>query len=140
VDADGPLDIIILIFVLAIMMPIMVNQALPLYQTARSNFDDYIVDTALPTTGTLKPTPREFNTDDAMLMLAIQDEYCPQPKEVQINVGTTSGPVIDINSSFVAYKSTGLSEAYSVMPASPENVNMSLYVGPSGMRKWVVSN
>ena len=136
---DDILDIIILIVTLALMSPVMISQSIPLFRGDLGGFNDQIEKTALHTDSTLHPLARTFTTEDTMLMLAVQDEYCPQPKSVEIDVDTPTGPDISIDQNYVAYKESGLSTAYGAMQTGLSNVNMNLYVGPNGLRKWVVS-
>ncbi|GMQ55941.1 hypothetical protein AN1V17_03330 [Vallitalea sediminicola] len=131
---DDMIDIIITILLLAIFIPITVSLAHPFYRGELGGFGVQIEKTALKTQGELLPNQKSFTSNDTMLLLAVADEYFPEPKIIEIN-----GTVININSAFFTNKIPTLQAAYAAMPYV-KDMNIELYVGKYGLRKWVISN
>ncbi|WP_273321518.1 hypothetical protein [Vallitalea guaymasensis] len=131
---DDMIDIVTTVIILAILMPITVSLARPFYRDELGGFGVQIEKTALKTQGELLPNRKDFNSNDAMLLLAVADEYFPEPKIIEIN-----GTVINIDSVFFTNRIPALQAAYAAMP-TVRDMNIQLYVGKDIQRKWVISN
>ncbi|MCT4687531.1 hypothetical protein [Vallitalea sp.] len=133
-QTDDMIDIVTTVIILAILIPITISLARPFYRNELGGFGVQIEKTALKTQGELLPNKKEFNSNDTMLLLAVADEYFPEPKIIEIN-----GAVINIDSVFFTNRIPALQAAYAAMP-TVRNMNIQLYVGKNIQRKWVISN
>lgn len=131
---DDMIDIVTTVIILAILIPITVSLARPFYRNELGGFGVQIEKTALKTQGELLPNKKDFNSNDTMLLLAVADEYFPEPKIIEIN-----GTVINIDSVFFTNRIPALQAAYAAMP-TVRDMNIQLYVGKEIQRKWVISN
>ncbi|WP_113672719.1 hypothetical protein [Vallitalea guaymasensis] len=131
---DDMIDIVTTVIILAILIPITVSLARPFYRNELGGFGVQIEKTALKTQGELLPNNKDFNSNDTMLLLAVADEYFPEPKIIEIN-----GTVINIDSVFFTNRIPALQAAYAAMP-TVRDMNIQLYVGKEIQRKWVISN
>lgn len=131
---DDMIDIVTTVIILAILIPITVSLARPFYRNELGGFGVQIEKTALKTQGELLPNNKDFNSNDTMLLLAVADEYFPEPKIIEIN-----GTVINIDSVFFTNRIPALQAAYAAMP-TVRDMNIQLYVGKDIQRKWVISN
>ncbi|GMQ63553.1 hypothetical protein [Vallitalea maricola] len=133
-QTDDMIDIVTTVIILAILIPITVSLARPFYRNELGGFGVQIEKTALKTQGELLPNKKDFNSNDTMLLLAVADEYFPEPKIIEIN-----GTVINIDSVFFTNRIPALQAAYAAMP-TVRDMNIQLYVGKEIQRKWVISN
>ncbi|QUH29117.1 hypothetical protein [Vallitalea guaymasensis] len=133
-QTDDMIDIVTTVIILAILIPITVSLARPFYRNELGGFGVQIEKTALKTQGELLPNNKDFNSNDTMLLLAVADEYFPEPKIIEIN-----GTVINIDSVFFTNRIPALQSAYAAMP-TVRDMNIQLYVGKDIQRKWVISN
>ncbi|WP_105614118.1 hypothetical protein [Vallitalea okinawensis] len=136
--SDDAFDFVILMCVLVIFVPIMVTYSVPLLKGEVGGFDTQIEKTALKTSGEIIPHKREMTTADVLLMLVIADRYTPEPKNLQININAPSNEII-LDDNFLYNKREGIQIAYAAMPNTVP-IQLKLYVGENGMRKWVVED
>lgn len=133
-QADDALDIVVLIIIVALFIPMVVKASIPLFSGNIGGFNTQIEKTAYQTESEIIPVKREINTDDVLLSLVVADRYTPLPKKLKINVGDGEQEIA-IDNFYLENKIEGLNRAKSVMPTL-KDVNLDLYVGPSGMRYW----
>lgn len=134
--SDDAFDFIGLMFVLVLFVPIMVIYSIPLFKGDVGGFDTRIEKTALKTDGEIIPKKRQMTTDDVLLMLVIADRYTPLPAKLQINTYAPSAEIAIIDQ-FFSNKRHYIQQAYTAMPIQVP-IDLKLYVGKDGMRKWVV--
>lgn len=135
-QTDDMIDIVTTVIILAILIPITVSFARPFYEKELGGFGVQIEKTALKTQGELLPNKKDFNPNDVMLLLAIADEYFPEPKIIEIN-----GTVINIDSVFFTNRIPALQTTYAALPTQKDkNMKLELYVSKDIQRKWVISN
>ena len=130
-NTDDIIDVVVTILILALFVPIMIGQTVPLLRGTLGGFDVQIEKTALPTRGEIAPIKNSFTSHDAILMLVVADDYFPDPRVVEIN-GTT----INIDAAFLGNRVGALQQAAAAMP-TVKDMQYELYVGPTGKRKWV---
>lgn len=136
-ESDDAFDVLTLILALAIFLPIMILQTIPLFQGHVGGFGVQIEKTAQVTHAEIIPDERKVSTDDILLMLVVADSYTPEPKKIRLS---TSGTPLEISldNSFFNNKVLMLQEAKAAMPTTMEDVKLELFSGPSGMRFWDV--
>lgn len=88
--SDDILDILLLLFVIAILTPIMITNAIPLFKGDVGGFHTLIEKTAQESAGEIKPIERPFKREDVLLMAIIADRKMPQPARIQSIVDGTS--------------------------------------------------
>lgn len=133
-NTDDIIDVIVTIVIIALFSAIAIANTMPLYKGDLGGFNVQVDKTALPTKGEIIPMKKDFTTHDTILMLAIADDYFPEPRVVEIN-----GITINIDSAFLQNRTLALMQAAAAMPSNG-NMTYELYVGPSGKRKWVFEN
>ncbi|GKX28637.1 hypothetical protein SH1V18_11170 [Vallitalea longa] len=145
---DDMIDIVTTIVILAIFIPITFKLAQPFYKGELGGFGIQIEKTALQTQGELLPNKITFTPDDVLLMLAVQDEYFPKPKVIEINDSDrTVGTVINIDDAFFINKGTALKSAFLALPSNKKtNMKIKLHVREYkegykdyNLRKWVIN-
>jgi hypothetical protein len=145
-NTDDIIDVIVMIIILALFSSVTIANTIPLYRGQLGGFDVQIEKTALPTSGEIVPIKNGFTKHDAILMLVIADEYFPEPRVIEIIGKEDLNPLepndpttitIDIDSLFFHNRTEDLIAADKAMRES-NNMNYELYVGQSGLRKWVL--
>lgn len=136
---DDMIDIVTTIVILAIFIPITFKLAQPFYKGKLGGFGIQIEKTALKTKGELLPNEITFTPDDVILMLAIQDEYFPEPKVIEIKTHSRS-TIINIDDAFFINRSSILHSTYSFLPSNKKtNMNINFQVGKNhNLGKWVI--
>lgn len=136
-ETDDAFDVIILIMTLAIFVPFMVYCTVPLFKGEVGGFNVQIEKTALETEAEIIADSKEkLTTNDVLLMLVIADQFTPEPRKIRFNV---AGNAVErpLDDEFLLNKEYGIQYAKAVMPDNI-NIDLDLYVGPSGMRFWNV--
>lgn len=133
---DDMIDLATTIVILAIFIPIIFKLSQPFYKGELGGFGIQIEKTALKTQGELLPNKIKFTPDDVVLMLAVQDDYFPEPKIIEID-----DTVINIDDEFYINRAIALQKAYLALPRDDVNMDIQLYVGKNhNLRKWVINN
>ncbi len=132
--SDDLIDGIIMLLLLSLFIPFTLTHARPLYKGEFGGFAVQIEKTCLKTIGEIIPSKRSFTSHDTILLLAIADDYSPNPRVIEIN-----GTSINIDTNFLTNRIKALQDAHTAMPVNC-NMTLDLYVGPSGLRKWVIKN
>jgi len=135
-ESNDAFDLIILIMLLAVFTPFMVYYSIPFFKGEVGGFNVQIEKTAFETAREIYNKPAEMKTNDALLMLVIADEFAPEPRKLKFNGGTSSLEV-PIDDVFLLNRTAYILGAKEVMPYNRE-IDLQLYIGPSGMRYWNV--
>lgn len=133
--SDDILDILLLVFAIAVLTPIMLANAIPMFKGDVGGFDTLIEKTAQKTGGEIKPVERPFGRDDVLLMTIIADRKTPLPAVFQTATDGVS-PEITINN-ILSQRAYVLQTLNSYITYNGP-LRIQTYIGSGGMRKWVV--
>lgn len=128
------IDTTVMVLILAMTLPTFVNGWLTLAKGDFGGFNTQIEKTAMKTRGEIVPATRDINRDDIMLMLAISDMYCQEPKTLRIN-----GNSMALDGGFFQNRTTYLMNAFTYMPTNSK-MKFTLYVGSGGPRFWSIDS
>lgn len=134
--ADDILDVLLLIFVIAILSPIMITNAIPMIKGDVGGFDTLIDKTARKTTAEIKPKQRILTKEDVLLMAVIADKKMPRPATVRIAAGSgESGDIV--LEDFLNRQQQVLNTINSYVPVD-KGLEIKTQVGSIGIKKWMV--
>ena len=135
--SDDILDILLLIFVIAVLTPIMIVNAIPMFRGDIGGFNTLIEKTAHETSGEIKPVERSFKREDVLLMAVIADRKAPKPAKFQSAVGVQS-PDISIDN-LVKQRISMFNILKSCIVYTGQ-LEIQTYVGSADIVKWVVTH
>ncbi len=134
--ADDIFDILLLILVIAILTPIMIGNAIPMFKGDVGGFNTLIEKTAQQTGGEIKPVERPFTREDVLLMALIADRKTPQPAVFQSVVDGVS-PEITVDS--LLQQRANMLQTLNSYTTYTGQLKLETYIGNTGIRKWVVA-
>lgn len=128
--ADRPLDLMVLVCVVALCMPILTSSILCSTRLMTKSLIYNDDKSALHTTQEIDPQEPELTRDDLLLMCVVADRYALTPRTLKFG-----GKTITMNTAFMADKSKALADVVQVFPTRQPLI-MELEVTPDGLQAW----
>lgn len=137
-ELDDILDQMVTIMTIALFLLIMMPQMIKITKSDYGGFGTQIEKTALKTDKSLSPYTRTFKRENIMMMLAVTDEYEPEPKRVNID-----GLIVDMNESFLQNRipvlrsvNEKLPKDYNLPEESRAKYKLEVIPGDTNIKEW----
>jgi len=148
---DDVFDILLLLFVLAILTPIMITNSIPLFKGSIGGFDTLIEKTAQKTEQEIVPVENTITKEDLLLMTVIADKSSLEPAVIQFSIDSNGDNIVN-DSYNLQYDELSneitideiinnkVMVQNTIEDYVPNNMELKLctLVGANGIKKWVV--